>query len=214
MLHLYTVCPCTCSLCSLSLLLAPLFTAFTCSLSLRPRGRARRSRAARCARLPVRECAPADAWSTVDFFVRRPCAACLACPRVCSLRSPPVRGRASVSFQSPIIYILRRYARPAALFAPLPPPQTFLSSFSDSRYLFRCRSRRWMARRDVAIWAISLVLRCFDDLLTSHDIKKIFFKGVDSVRPSCYDVHVNRKDTHDRPIQARQARPTDDSNAT
>ena len=98
---------------------------------------------------------------------------------------------------------------PAALFAPLTPPQTFLRSFSDSRYLFSCRSRRWMARLDVAIWAISLVLRCFDDLLTSHDIKKIFFKGVDSVRPSCYDVHVNRKDTHDRPIQARQARPTE-----
>ena len=50
------------------------------------------SRAARCARLPAPVCAPADAWSTVDFFVRRPCVACLACPRVCSLRSPPVRG--------------------------------------------------------------------------------------------------------------------------
>lgn len=93
---------------------------------------------------------------------------------------------------------------PAALFAPLTPPQTFLRSFSDSRYLFSCRSRRWMARLDIAIWAISLVLRCFDDLLTSHDIKKIFFKGVDSVRPSCYDVHVNRKDTHDRPDKRKQ----------
>ena len=47
---------------------------------------------ARCARLPVPVCASADAWSTVDFFVRRPRVACLACPRVCSLRSPPVRG--------------------------------------------------------------------------------------------------------------------------
>ena len=108
--------------------------------------------------LPV--CASADAWSTVDFFVRRPCAACLACPRVCSLCSPAcVRLRAPVlaplavrawprpcvrpcapararvcgrarpcvcasarvacllplfaSFYSPIMYILRRYARPA-----------------------------------------------------------------------------------------------------
>lgn len=98
---------------------------------------------------------------------------------------------------------------PAALFAPLTPPQTFSRSFSSRRYLFSCRPRRWMARLDVVIWAISLVLRCFDDLLTSHNIKKILFKGVDSVRPSCYDVHVNRKDTHDRRIQARHTRPTD-----
>ena len=61
-----------------------------------------------------------------------------------------------------------------------------------------------MARLDIAIWADLCVLRCFDDLLTSHDIKKIFFKGVDSVRPSCYDVHVNRKDTHDRPDARKQ----------
>lgn len=93
---------------------------------------------------------------------------------------------------------------PAALFAPLTPPQTFLRSFSDSRYLFSCRPRRWMARLDVAIWAISLVLRCFDDLLTSRDIKKIFFKGLDSLRPPCYDVHVNRQDTHDRPDKRKQ----------
>ena len=36
--------------------------------------------AARRARLPAPVCASADAWSTVDFFVRRPCVACLACP--------------------------------------------------------------------------------------------------------------------------------------
>ena len=36
--------------------------------------------AARRARLPAPVCASADAWSTVDFLVRRPCAACLACP--------------------------------------------------------------------------------------------------------------------------------------
>ena len=93
---------------------------------------------------------------------------------------------------------------PAALFAPLTPPQTFLRSFSSRRYLFSCRPRGWVARLDVAIWADSCVLRCFDDLLTSRDIKKIFFKGVDSVRPSCYDVHVNRKDTHDRPDKRKQ----------
>ena len=61
-----------------------------------------------------------------------------------------------------------------------------------------------MARLDIAVWADLAVLRCLDDLLTSHDIKKIFFKGVDSVRPSCYDVHVNRKDTHNRPDKRKQ----------
>lgn len=46
-----------------------------------------------CARLPAPVCASADAWSTVDFFVRRPCVACLACPRVCSLALACVRAR-------------------------------------------------------------------------------------------------------------------------
>ena len=41
-----------------------------------------RARPRACVRVRVcgRVCAPADAWSTVDFFVRRPCVACLACP--------------------------------------------------------------------------------------------------------------------------------------
>ena len=45
------------------------------------------SRACSLRLLSVRPCpcAPADTWSTVDFLVRRPCAACLACPRACSL---------------------------------------------------------------------------------------------------------------------------------
>lgn len=54
-----------------SVLLALLFTAFTCPLSVRPRGRARsarRSRAARCARLPARV---------------RACVRVLACARLC-----------------------------------------------------------------------------------------------------------------------------------
>lgn len=90
MLHLYTVC-----------ILVPARSAVHV---LRPdRFQPLAVRAARCARLPAPVCASADAWSTVDFFVRRPCVACLACPRVCSLRSPacvrpcslrspPVRG--------------------------------------------------------------------------------------------------------------------------
>ena len=61
-----------------------------------------------------------------------------------------------------------------------------------------------MTRLDIAVWDDLAVLRCFDDLLTSRDIKKIFFKGVDSLRPPCYDVHVNRQDTHDRPDKRKQ----------
>lgn len=84
--------------CSLSVLLAPLAVAVvpparSLPAARCPCGRAVRSaclpaRVCACARLCSPVCAPADAWSTVDFFVRRPCVACLACPRVCSLRSP------------------------------------------------------------------------------------------------------------------------------
>ena len=47
-------------------------------------------RAARCARLPAPVCASADAWSTVDFLVRRPCAPGLlarVCARCARLRA-------------------------------------------------------------------------------------------------------------------------------
>ena len=164
-----------------------------------------------CARCAC-PCAPADTWSTVDFFVRRPCAACLACPRACSLRSPPVRGCACSRCSRHFIRLYCRFSRRAS--ARWACRKLFLRSFSSRRYLFSCRPRGWVARLDIAIWADLAVLRCFDDLLTSHDIKKIFCKGVDSVRPSCYAVHVNRKDTHDRRIQARQARPTSNSKAS
>ena len=144
--------------------------------------------------------------------------AALACPRPCGRACVRVRACAWAlsaylpvacrAFYSPIMYILRRYARPARRVSA--PPQTFSRSFSSCRYLFSCRPQGWVTRLDIAVWADLAVLRCFDDLLTSRDIKKIFFKGVDSLRPPCYDVHVNRKDTHDRPRQARHTRPTDE----
>lgn len=94
------VCVCVgvwpCSLRSLSLLLALLAVAVVPPARSLPADRRTCSSARARVRPPARACvcAPADAWSTVDFLVRRPCAACLACPCVCSLRSPPVRGRA------------------------------------------------------------------------------------------------------------------------
>lgn len=170
-------------------LLAVLFTAFTCPLSLRRRARWRSLSVLLAALAPC-------AWPRF-----RPSVSVLTS----SSRSLPY------PFPAPIMaHFIRLYgsfSRPARRVSA--PPQTFLRSFSDSRYLSRRRPRRWVARLDIAIWADSCVLRCFDDLLTSHDIKKIFFKGVDSVRPSCYHIHVNRKDTHDRRIQARHTRPTD-----
>lgn len=96
-------------------LLAALFTAFTCSLSLRPCVRAR---CARClcgrvavlAPVPAPVCAPADAWSTVDFFVRRPCP-CGRAPSgpIASSRSLSVRPRGRAR---------RARARPRALPCP------------------------------------------------------------------------------------------------
>lgn len=143
------------------------------------------------------------------------------CGRVAVLAAPvlaPVRSRARVracawalsaylpvacrAFYSPIMYILRRYDRLARRVSA--PPQTFLRSFSSRRYLSRCRRWGWVARCVVAIRADLVALRCLDDLLTSRDIKKIFFKGLDSLRPPCYDVHVNRQDTHNRPDKRKQ----------
>lgn len=75
--------------------------------------------AARRARLPAPVCASADAWSTVDFFVRRPCVACLACPlsvcvwaRVLAALACPrpcarVRGRCPPTFQSLAVHFIR-----------------------------------------------------------------------------------------------------------
>ena len=65
---------------------------------------------ARCARLPAPVCASADAWSTVDFFVRRPRVACLACPlSVCvwARACARVRGRCPPTFQSLAVHFIR-----------------------------------------------------------------------------------------------------------
>ena len=113
-------------------------------------------RAVRCARLPAPVCASADAWSTVDFFVRRPCVACLACPlsvcvwaRACAWALSAYLPVACRAFHSPIMYILRRYDRLARRVSA--PPQTFSRSFSSRRYLSRRRPRGWVARLYIAI---------------------------------------------------------------
>ena len=64
----------------------------------------------RAVRVPVLVCASADAWSTVDFFVRRPCVACLACPLSVCVRARAcarVRGRCPPTFQSLAVHFIR-----------------------------------------------------------------------------------------------------------
>lgn len=90
--------------------------AWPCSLrsplpccSLRSPARARACVCA-CARLCSPVCASADAWSTVDFFVRRLCVACLACPlSVCvwARACARVRGRCPPTFQSLAVHFIR-----------------------------------------------------------------------------------------------------------
>ena len=185
MLHLYTVCTLVPARWRSPSVLAG--ARRLCSLALAPvwpRARAR-SRA-----LP---CPCARAWALSAYL--------------------PVACRA---FYSPIMaHFIRLYCsfsrRASARWACR---KLFLRSFSSRRYLSRRRPRGWVTRLDIAVWADLAVLRCFDDLLTSLDIKKIFFRGLDSLRSPCYDVHVNRQDTHNRRIQARQARPTSNSKAS
>lgn len=104
---------------------------------------------ARCARLPVPVCASADAWSTVDFFVRRPRVACLACPlSVCvgAVRLPSSRLPC-------ILFAYNVHSPPLCQACPprFRPPQTFSRSFAGGRYLSRCRRCGRMTRLDVAI---------------------------------------------------------------
>lgn len=126
---------------------------------------------ARCACLPVLApasvCVPADAWSTVDFLVRRPC----PCGRA-SLR--PDRFRPIVVPAAVCSLPVRACVRPCSLPYPFPapimahfirlygsfswsacrvsaPPQTFLRSFSSRRYLFSCRPRGWVERLYIAM---------------------------------------------------------------
>ena len=169
------------------------------------------ARSARCGRRTSGRLLPA---------ARRPCVAAPVCapvlarPRACvrpcvcaCVRAWPRLLPLFASFYSPIMYILRRYARPACRVSA--PPQTFLRSFSGCRYLFSCRPRGWVARLDVAIWADLAVLRCFYDLLTSRDIKKIFFKGLTaSAHHAMMYTSTGKTHTTDGYKQGKHDRPT------
>ena len=75
-----------------------------------PRSPARARARVRACSLCSPVCAPADAWSTVDFFVRRPRVACLACPlSVCvwARACARVRGRCPPTFQSLAVHFIR-----------------------------------------------------------------------------------------------------------
>lgn len=98
---------------------------------------------------PAPVCASADAWSTVDFFVRRPRVACLACPlSVCvgAVRLPSSRLPC-------ILFAYNVHSPPLCQACPprFRPPQTFSRSFAGGRYLSRCRRCGRMTRLDVAI---------------------------------------------------------------
>ena len=208
-------CPC-CSLCSLW----PSY--------LRPdRFQPLAVRAARCARLPAPVCASADAWSTVDFLVRRPCAPGLlarVCARCARLRAcararcaRPLCGAAlpSICFRAHVFQPLAAVSVSRAYMVASP---GLPAAFPPRRKLFRdrfqavdiCSAVVHMGERHGFVLLCGSIWGRGDSVAISWyavGLKKSFARGL-TCKTTCDILMVSQGQGPRGQTQARQAQPT------